>query len=99
MFEQRRVTNYRSEGSALTGYVVPGCVEVGAWMLWGNSFAAAAVPARSFLDNFVKQVVIFSHFIRTTSILGQLSFSMSFSPRSDRWTRTRRQELFRFMFI
>ena len=42
---------HRSEGFALTGYVVPGCVEYGAWMLWGNSYvvAAAAVLARSFL--------------------------------------------------
>ena len=28
---------YRSEEFALTGYVVPGCVEDGTWMLWGNS--------------------------------------------------------------
>ena len=34
---------YRSEGFALTGYVVPGCVEDGAWMIWGNSSVAAAV--------------------------------------------------------
>ena len=41
----------RSGEFALTGYVVPGCVENGAWMLWGNSSAAAvAVLARSFLD-------------------------------------------------
>ena len=26
----------------LTGYVVPGCVEDGTWMLWQNSSAAAA---------------------------------------------------------
>ena len=25
---------YRSEGFALTGYDIPGCVEDGAWMLW-----------------------------------------------------------------
>ena len=36
---------YRSEGFALTGYVVPGCVEAGAWMILENSFAAAAVVA------------------------------------------------------
>ena len=33
---------YRSEGFALTGYDIPGCVEDGAWMLWGNSSVAAA---------------------------------------------------------
>ena len=36
---------YRSEGFALTGYVVPGCVEDGTWMLWGNSSAAVVVVA------------------------------------------------------
>ena len=34
---------YRSEGFALTGYDIPGCVEDGAWMLWGNSSVAVAV--------------------------------------------------------
>ena len=50
---------YRSEGFALTGYVVPGCVEDGTWMLWENSFvvvaAVAAVLARYFLYNFSKK--------------------------------------------
>ena len=40
---------YLSEGFALMGYVVPGCGEDGAGMVWGNS-SAAAVLARSFLD-------------------------------------------------
>ena len=51
---------YRSEGFALTGYVVPGCVEDGTWMLWENSsvvvaVVAAVVLARYFLDNFSKK--------------------------------------------
>ena len=47
---------YRGEGFALTQlYVDPGCVEDGAWMLWGNS-SAAAVLARSFLENFTKKI-------------------------------------------
>ena len=50
---------YRSEGFALTGYVVPGCVEDGTWMLWENSSVVvavvAAVLARYFLDNFSKK--------------------------------------------
>ena len=29
-----------SEGFALTGYDIPGCVEDGAWMLWENSSVA-----------------------------------------------------------
>ena len=32
----------RSEGFALTGYDIPGCVDDGAWMLWENSSAAVA---------------------------------------------------------
>ena len=35
--------NNRSEGFSLMGYVVPGCVEDGAWMLWENSSVAVAV--------------------------------------------------------
>ena len=38
-------------GIALTGYVVPGCVEDGTWMLWENSSAVVAL-ARFFSDNF-----------------------------------------------
>ena len=34
---------YRSEGFAVTGYAVPGCVEDGAWMLWENSSVVVAV--------------------------------------------------------
>ena len=33
----------RSEGFALTGYDIPGCVEDGAWMLWRNSSVVAVV--------------------------------------------------------
>ena len=47
-----------SEGFALMGYVVPGCVEDGTWMLWGNSSVVAVVAvvlARSFLDNSPKK--------------------------------------------
>ena len=36
---------YRSEGFALTGYDIPGCVEDGAWMLWENSSVAVVVVA------------------------------------------------------
>ena len=34
-----------SEGFALTGYVVPGCVEDGTWMLWENSSVAVVAIA------------------------------------------------------
>ena len=35
----------RIEGCALTGYIVPGCVGDGTWMLLGNSSVVAAVLA------------------------------------------------------
>ena len=35
----------RSEGFALTGYVVAGCVGDGAWMLWESSSAVVVVVA------------------------------------------------------
>ena len=37
------ISDYRSEGFALTGYDIPGGVEDGAWMLWENSSAVAVV--------------------------------------------------------
>ena len=37
--------SYRSEGFALTGYVVPGCAEDGTWMLWENSSVTVVVVA------------------------------------------------------
>ena len=40
----------RSEGFALTGYDIPGCVEDGAWMLWRNSSVAVAVAAAAHPD-------------------------------------------------
>ena len=48
-------------GIALTGYVVPGCVEDGPWMLWGNYsvvvvvVVAAAAVARFLLDKFLNK--------------------------------------------
>ena len=46
--KQRQIPNIkhgrdqnRSEGFALTGYDIPGCVDDGAWMLWENSSAVA----------------------------------------------------------
>ena len=42
---------YRSEGFALTGYDIPGCMEDGAWMLWENSSVVAAAVAHLDLEN------------------------------------------------
>ena len=36
---------YRSEGFALTGYDIPGCMDDGAWMPWENSSVVAVVAA------------------------------------------------------
>ena len=41
--------NNQSEGFALTGYDIPGCVEDGAWMLW--EFFSAAAVAHPDLEN------------------------------------------------
>ena len=37
--------NLSERGIALTGYVVPGCVEDVTWMLWENSSVVAVVAA------------------------------------------------------
>ena len=69
---------------SLARYVVPGCVEDGAWMLWGNSsvaVVAAAVLARYFLDEFSQQssCLVISHalwgyvFLRVTVFKNELS--------------------------
>ena len=43
---------YRSEGFALTGYDIPGCMEDGAWMLLENSsVVVAAAVAHLDLEN------------------------------------------------
>ena len=43
MYKYIYIYIYGSEGFALTGCVVPGCVEDGAWMLWGNYSVVIAV--------------------------------------------------------
>ena len=46
----------RSEGFALAGYDIPGCMEDGVWMPWENSsvvaVAAAVAVAHPDLENF-----------------------------------------------
>ena len=51
-------------GIALTGYVVPGCVKDGTWMLWEKASVVVAVLARYLLDKFLKNRN-FSHFHET----------------------------------
>ena len=57
--KRKQSFEHRSEGFALTGYDIPGCVDDGAWMLWENSsvvaaVAAAAAVAQPGLDLFVE---------------------------------------------
>ena len=79
----------RIRGIALTGYVVPGCVEDGAWMLWENSSAVAAVAvARSFSDKFSKHslfLVIYINkkcFLGGTCIFKNVVFQFQFPPKA-----------------
>ena len=64
----------RNEGFALTGYVVPGSVEDGAWMLWGNSSVVAVVVglARFFLDK-VSDKSYFQYWFMTHLLFGTFS--------------------------
>ena len=39
------IVHILEQGIAHTGYVVPGCVEDGAWLLWEHSSVAAAIVA------------------------------------------------------
>ena len=45
MLTRRSTFSNRSEGFALTGYDIPGCVDDGAWMPWENSSVVAAAAA------------------------------------------------------
>ena len=78
----------RSEGFALTGYVVPGCVEDGTWMLWENSSVVVAVVvavlARYFLDNFSKQSSFLVIFHQKLTFCVILFLKAVFSPKNFR---------------
>ena len=65
---------YRSEGFALTGYDIPGCVEHGAWMLWENSSVAVAAVAHLGLGRGQLSV-----FITTSALPGCADRSVSSS--------------------
>ena len=77
---------------ALTGYVVPGCVEDGPWMRWGNS-CAAVVLARFFFNKFSNKSA-FVMYCFTQVYFGDMY--LFFPPRS-RYELSRCQELFSFM--
>ena len=50
---------YRSEGFALTGYDIPGCVDDGAWMLQENSSVVVAVVAHPDFSHFFSKICHF----------------------------------------
>ena len=65
---------YRSEGFALTGYDIPGCMEDGAWMPWENSsVVAAAVAAAVAHPDFGKWAVLeFYYGIGASGVRGSI---------------------------
>ena len=73
-----RLHIHRSEGFALTGYDIPGCVEDGAWMLWENSsvviVVAVVVVAHPDLENGQ-----FSSFVMESELLECADRSVSSS--------------------
>ena len=54
MFQKCTSLGRLAVGIALTGYVVPGCVEDGTWILWETSYVAAAVVATAVLEGRVE---------------------------------------------
>ena len=74
----------RSEGFALTGYDIPGCVEDGTWMLWGNSsIAAVAVVVVVAHPDFGKlQLLEFYYGIGASGVRGliRLVFRVPLEP-------------------
>ena len=63
---------YRSEGSALTGYDIPGCVEDGAWMLWENSSAVAVAAAAAVAHPGLEKLFEFHYGIGPSGVRGSI---------------------------
>ena len=67
------MSDSRSEGFALTGYDVPGCVEDGAWMLWENSsVVAAAVAAAAVAHPGLEKLFEFHYGIGPSGVRGSI---------------------------
>ena len=64
----------RSEGFALTGYDIPGCVEDGAWMPWENSsvVAAAAVAVAAVAHPGLEKLFKFHYGIGSSGVRGSI---------------------------
>ena len=64
--------DYRSEGFALTGYDIPGCVDDGAWMLWENSSAAVAAAAAAVAHPGLENLLEFHYGIGPSGARGSI---------------------------
>ena len=63
---------YRSEGFALTGYDIPGCMEDGAWMPWENSSAAVVVAAAAVAHPGLEKLFEFHYGIGSSGVRGSI---------------------------
>ena len=62
----------RSEGFALTGYDIPGCMEDGAWMLWENSSVVAAAVAAAVAHPGLEKLFEFHYGIGPSGVRGSI---------------------------
>ena len=64
---------HRSEGFALPGYDIPGCMEDGAWMPWENSsVVAAAVAAAAVAHPGLEKLFEFHYGIGPSGVRGSI---------------------------
>ena len=62
---------YRSEGFALTGYDIPGCMEDGAWMLW-EIFSVVAVVVAAVAHPGLEKLLEFYYGIGPSGVRGSI---------------------------
>ena len=93
------VADISQGGIVVTGYVVPGCVQDGTWMLWENSSAVVAFVtlACSFLDNFSDKLSLKVVFHGKLTFENSCYFQGRFFPAHIQYDLTRHEELFSFI--
>ena len=74
---------YRSEGFALTGYDISGCMDDGAWMLWENSSIVVVAVAHPGLGGWWRQEFDFLNFINEYIRDCPWIYPKLFSPKSN----------------
>ena len=67
-----QVKGSRSEGFALTGYDIPGCMEDGAWMPWENSSVVAVVVAAAVAHPDLEKLLEFYYGIGASGVRGSI---------------------------